>query len=246
MANARTEPKIDTLQSIELAEGVGIQLRTAGVMARSWAFFLDGIFMFLWLMGLGIVVGLVALVTGFEVATGIQYIGMFIVFWFYPTLYEAGKRGATPGKRMIGLRVVRESGAPITFGQSLLRNLLRAVDMLPFPYGFGIVTCLFTKKFQRLGDLVAGTVVTYSDTRGRKSPPLELHLKPRAPRLALHREEQVAITDFGERSALWSDGRRIELADQLSELTGATGVAGVAEVLAISEWLQDSKGGDSK
>ena len=187
MAKSRTEPKIDTLQSIELAEGVAIQLRTAGVFVRCWAFVIDTLFRLLWLFGLIMVANLFAGLLGANVPNGLALLAVFAIEWFYPTLYEAGKRGATPGKRMLGLRVVRESGAPITFGQSLLRNLMRAADILPFAYGFGIVSCLFTKKFQRLGDLVAGTLVVSADTRVRKAPPIQLHIEPKAPRLALHR-----------------------------------------------------------
>ena len=212
-------------------------------MARSWAFVIDTVIRIVLLFVVMFAMGIMMLSMGMEVPQGFFLLALFLIEWFYPTLYEAGKRGATPGKRMLGLRVVRESGAPISFGQSLLRNLMRAADILPFAYGFGLVSCMFTKKFQRLGDLVAGTLVVYGDTRSRKAPPIHLHISPRAPRYALHREEQVVITDYLERASLWSEGRRIELADNLEELTGSEGAEGVAETFAIAEWLRESKGG---
>jgi uncharacterized RDD family membrane protein YckC len=238
----KRQEKIDTLQSVELAEGVEIRLRPAGPMTRAWAFVIDTFLRIVFLIVIILVISLLAGAMGGEVSGGIFLITLFLIEWFYPTLFEAGKRGATPGKRMLGLRVVRESGAPISFGQSLLRNLLRAADMMPFAYGFGVVSCLFTRKFQRLGDLAAGTLVIYSESRMRKALPIQLHLAASAPRVPLHREEQVAITQFLERASLWSDERRIELADQLEELTGQTGQQGVAEVFAIAQWLSDSRG----
>lgn len=238
--------KIDTLQSIELAEGVEVQLRTAGLMVRSWAFLFDALIRIGILIGVNFALALLFGILGGEVPSGMFLLVMFFIEWFYPTLFECGKRGATPGKRMMGLRVVRESGAPVTFGQALLRNLMRVADMLPFAYGFGMVSCLFTKKFQRLGDLVAGTLVIYTARGGREAPPIQLLIQPKSPGAALQREEQAAISEFMARASLWSPERRAELADHLTELTGSTGQQGVGEVFAIAEWLRDPTGGKAR
>ena len=69
--------------------------------------------------------------------------------------------GQTPGKRVAGIRVVKESGRPADGAAVLLRNLLRAVDMLPFGYAVGIICMMLNRQSRRLGDFVAGTVVVH-------------------------------------------------------------------------------------
>nr|GFD53798.1 hypothetical protein [Tanacetum cinerariifolium] len=63
----------------------------------------------------------------------------------------------------MGLRVVHDDGTPVGWSASLLRNLLRFVDMLPFGYSVGAFACLQHPLFKRLGDLAAGTLVIYRD-----------------------------------------------------------------------------------
>ena len=94
----------------------------------------------------------------------------------YPIWFEVKRDGATPGKRVMGIRVVQRNGAPVGWGPSVLRNLLRTADFLPVGYGFGLLSILFSGSFRRLGDLAAGTVVIRSQVvapalRGRDVPP---------------------------------------------------------------------------
>jgi uncharacterized RDD family membrane protein YckC len=81
----------------------------------------------------------------------------------YFILFEWLWNGQTPGKRWLKLRVIREDGRPITFWEAAVRNLLRIFDMMPFLgipfYSIGIISLFLTKKDQRVGDLVAGSVV---------------------------------------------------------------------------------------
>ena len=85
----------------------------------------------------------------------------FAIFWGYFALFEAYWHGQTPGKRVMKLRVIKDSGRQITFFEALARNLLRVVDYLPSLYLIGVVTMLCNKRNQRLGDLVAGTLVVH-------------------------------------------------------------------------------------
>ena len=85
----------------------------------------------------------------------------FLVYSGYFAIFESIWAGQTPGKRMIGLRVIEASGRPLTVYGAILRNLLRIVDQLPAVYGVAIVSVLVTQKQQRLGDLAAGTVVVH-------------------------------------------------------------------------------------
>lgn len=83
----------------------------------------------------------------------------FIIFWSYYIVFEMVWSGQSPGKRIIGLRVVRSRGQPITFASSAIRNLVRLVDFMPSFYGIGVVAMFIDRRVRRLGDLAAGTLV---------------------------------------------------------------------------------------
>jgi uncharacterized RDD family membrane protein YckC len=88
---------------------------------------------------------------------------VFVVFLLmvgYFAFFEWLWRGQTPGKRWLKLRVIREDGRPITFFEAVVRNLLRELDILPIPfYSIGLISVFISGKDQRIGDMVAGTVV---------------------------------------------------------------------------------------
>lgn len=83
----------------------------------------------------------------------------FAVSWVYYLGFEVRGQGRTPGKRLLGLRVVDGRGLPITWQQSLARNAVRALDALPVVYGVGAAACLLDRERRRLGDLLADTLV---------------------------------------------------------------------------------------
>ena len=146
--------RLDTLTSAETPEGIALALRPAGVVARAGAFAVD-----LLIRGaLMLVVSMVLTPLG-RFGSGLALIRWFALEWFYPVLFELLPGGATPGKRALGLRVSMDSGLPITPAASLLRNLLRTADFLPFAYGLGLATLLMRSDFKRLGDIAAGTIV---------------------------------------------------------------------------------------
>ena len=84
----------------------------------------------------------------------------FIIWSSYFVIFEWLWNGQTPGKRWLKLRVIREDGRPITFWEAAVRNLLRIFDMMPFPfYSIGLISVFISTRDQRVGDLVAGSVV---------------------------------------------------------------------------------------
>lgn len=93
----------------------------------------------------------------------------------YFTFWETTRRGQSPGKRLFHLRVVGDEGSPLTLLQSLARNLLRMVDVLPTNYIVGLLTMLNSRHGKRLGDIVAGTVVIRLD---RPPPVAEVSDRP--------------------------------------------------------------------
>ena len=82
-----------------------------------------------------------------------------LFYWGYYVFFEVLWKGQSPGKRWMGLRVIRTDGTPITLSEAFIRNLVRVVDFLPAGYGVGIITMFIDKQSRRLGDLAAGTLV---------------------------------------------------------------------------------------
>jgi uncharacterized RDD family membrane protein YckC len=235
--------KLDTLQAVELAEGIEIRLRMAGPVLRVGAYVIDLLIRAAVLVVGGIIASFAGIAIGGKVVGGVMLLAWFLLDWLYPVVFEAGKRGATPGKRVMGLRVVQTTGSPITLGQAIVRNFLRFIDGMPaFTYCFGLTSCLATKRFQRLGDLAAGTVVIYDRIPAMpviaSPPPIVAVPLP----VGLTVNEMRALALFRERAGLWSDGRRAEIADQASVLSGATGAVGVNRLMAMAYWVQEKRG----
>jgi uncharacterized RDD family membrane protein YckC len=88
----------------------------------------------------------------------------FAFFWGYYIFFEMRWNGSSPGKRLVGIRVIRGDGTPITLAESVIRNLIRLVDFLPALYGLGLVTMFIDGKARRLGDLAANTLVVREQT----------------------------------------------------------------------------------
>ena len=236
MAAARA----DTLQIVELADGVEIQLRVAGPAVRSMAYMID----LLIRIGIDLLVVFGAFwvlpaVIGSQMTGGLVMLFVFFMEWFYNVIFEAGAKGATPGQRSMKLRVMSLTGGPVSLAQAVMRNFLRVVDFMPFMYLTGIVCMLFTRRFQRLGDLVANTVVTYAEVPPISMPHVEIRAERLAPSQVLTREEQAAMLQFIERAPLWADERRIELATLALPLTGVAGVEGLRRLSGMALWLQD-------
>lgn len=217
--------KLDTLYKIETPEGVNLVFRPASPIIRSIAVVIDFIFQ---LIIIAIVVFLLAFVVGnFGVdsanyAAGILLIAWFIISWWYFVLLEVLHKGQSLGKQICNIRVIHDDGTPIGWTASLLRNLLRAVDLLPsFSYAVALITGISNKEFKRLGDLAAGTLVVYVEER-IKSQPLP-DITPAPCPFPLSQAEQQIIIAYAERRQSLSPERRQELANLLSphfELTG--------------------------
>jgi uncharacterized RDD family membrane protein YckC len=232
--------RADTLQSVELADGVEIQLRVAGVAIRSVAYMIDLLIRICLYAGVAFVAfWLLPKLVGPQVTFGLFLLFVFFMEGFYNVIFEAGARGATPGKRAMKLRVMSVTGGPVTMAQAVMRNFLRVADFMPFLYLTGIVCMLFTRRFQRLGDLVANTVVTYAEVPVAITAGAEIRAERRAPSQVLTREEQAALLQFIARAPLWADERRIELATLAQPLTQATGVEGLRRLCGMALWLQE-------
>jgi uncharacterized RDD family membrane protein YckC len=208
---SRTRTRLlDTRHHVETPEGIDLVLRPAGALPRILAFGLD-------LLIRGAILLLMFIVMAFlgQLGVGLGSILLFLVNWWYMVLFEVFNQGRSPGKQIMGLRVVHDDGTPVGWGASLTRNLLRFVDMLPVGYCLGLVSCLSHPAFKRLGDLAAGTLVVYRDENGKR-PEIPAGDSERPPfRLSL--AEQRALQGLAERQGGLSAARRQELAGILAE-----------------------------
>lgn len=220
---------IDTRLRQETPEGVELTLSPAGPIPRALAWGFDfGIRALIYATGAGALQGLGS------GAIGVGLILAFVLEWGYPVYFEYAQ-GATPGKQALSLRVVHENGSPLTLGSAMLRNLVRFVDFMPLGYVFGLFSCLVSSRFQRLGDLAAGTLVVHAvESAPRQLPET---VPPRPPVLALNLEEQRAIVAFAERAQRWSEERREELAAHSGSCTRGSGHERVEQLLGHARWI---------
>jgi uncharacterized RDD family membrane protein YckC len=152
-------------------EAVVLEFETAALASRLMAAAVD-----VTVQGL-LLIGTVLAVTGAN-AAGLQegglaialgYVGVFAVLFGYPAAMETLWRGRTLGKAVFGLRVVTVEGAPVRFRHAAIRSILGIVDKYLFTGIVGVGCILFTRRNQRIGDLVAGTIVLRGRS-GRKAP----------------------------------------------------------------------------
>lgn len=171
---------------------------------------------------------------------GLILIGLFSIEWLYPIVFELSRWGATPGKRALGLRVVMDTGLPVTPAASFTRNMLRVADFLPLAYGIGIVSMLLNRECKRLGDMAAGTLVVHAETMVlHDAPPPAASL---APARALSSREQAAILSWAGRAKRLTPARFEELA-LLAKPALPPAQAGeprrdpVERLLGVAQWL---------
>ena len=195
---------LDTRIQLEAPEGVSFTLSPAGIPVRAAAFAIDLAIRLVIMMLCGYITSLLG-----EVGAGLLLLIWFLLEWWYPVLFEVFFQGATPGKKVMNLRVVFDDGTPADFGASLTRNLIRAVDFLPFLYGLGMFSMLVNKDSKRLGDLVAGTLVIHQFRNKHQEVEVGEALPSPFP---LSIEEQRLLIAFVERKEQLSEERQRELA----------------------------------
>lgn len=158
---------------------------------------------------------------------------LFAVWWGYPVAFELLNGGRTPGKLLAGIQVVREDGLPVTWRDSVLRNLLLSADFLPFLWLSALLCLFLDARFRRLGDLVAGTLVVH--VPGKPRPGALLSPGPAcAPPWPLQVEEQRLLIDLAERLPQLSGERAAELGALAAEL-----VAGEEPLEALLAWARE-------
>jgi uncharacterized RDD family membrane protein YckC len=223
---------LDTVVAAETPEGILLELRPAGLHARFYAFGLD------WVIRLAVVYA-AAIVASFAQGIGVGFwlILIFALEWIYPIAFELTPSGATPGKRTFGLKVVMDTGLPVTAAASVTRNLLRVADFLPFAYGFAIVSMLLRRDCKRLGDIAAATIVVHEPRAASRTA---LHeVAPVAPARPLAPEDQAALIALAARAPRLTTERLDELAALAATVSGDAGRSGpdvTRRVLGVAQW----------
>jgi uncharacterized RDD family membrane protein YckC len=153
--------------TIETPEQTALEFPLAGIGSRFLALAADTLLQLAvaWIVIMIFAVSAISLSLFSKVAGiwtfAIMVFVLFSVQFGYFALFEALWNGQTPGKRWTHLRVIKDSGRPISAYDAILRNLLRIVDSLPTMYATGLITMLISKENKRVGDYAAGTVVIH-------------------------------------------------------------------------------------
>jgi uncharacterized RDD family membrane protein YckC len=146
---------------IDTPEGVVFDYQVAGIGSRFIAALIDTIILtvLLWIFSCASSATMGFLPELGSWAAAWLILISSVLLWGYYIFFELIWNGQSPGKRRAGLRVIRVDGTPITLVDSLIRNLVRIIDFLPFLYALGLVTMFFNAQARRLGDYAAGTLV---------------------------------------------------------------------------------------
>jgi len=219
--------RLDTTVDIATPEGVQLTLPVAGLGARALAWLIDAAIRFTAFTVLAIVVSFFD-----EAGEALMLLSAFLLLWFYNVAFEVLMNGATPGKRILGLRVVNTDGTPVTWGGSIIRNLIRVADTAPAAYLFGLCSVLLTERMQRLGDLAADTLVVFqprqqfkADFSGYSPKPVNVPLSPK---------EQQTLVSYAERAPMLNPSRAEELAAIVAPIVGAEGTE---DLVRQAAWL---------
>jgi uncharacterized RDD family membrane protein YckC len=235
--------QLESRIEIVTPENIAFQYRIAGPFRRLPAYLIDLLIRAAVLLSLYLVVFFAFAATGLPgFGIAVFLLAWFALSWFYGGLFETFWNGQTPGKRLMKIRVVSKDGQPIDALQAVLRNVLRAADALPIVpwpwweamldmpvpilpmYQVGLIAPMTNARFQRLGDLAAGTVVVVEEAQRlygvtRVTEPEAIRLAGLLPaNLQVSRSLARALSRYVERRPMFAPKRRAEIARHLGEL----------------------------
>jgi uncharacterized RDD family membrane protein YckC len=187
--------------TIETPEQITLEFALAGIGSRFLALTLDTLLQgVLYLIVVLIAVFIPPRALGWISGAWLPAIAIFLVFciyWGYFAAFEILWRGQTPGKRVVGIRVVKDSGRPINAIEGIGRNLMRAVDGFLL-YAVGLVCMMISRQNRRLGDYVAGTLVVHDKKTAEVKPDWDLAssaIATSSPELGQLSEEDLVVIE---------------------------------------------------
>jgi uncharacterized RDD family membrane protein YckC len=191
--------------TIETPEQMRLEFACAGIGSRFLALAIDSLIQAgatLVLLVLGLLLTALGFLSKLPQAhlwgLAVLIAGFFLLYFGYFAWFEIFWRGQTPGKRAIGIRVIKETGRPLSPTESIARNLLRIVDQLPGFYGVGVLAAMLNAQNRRLGDYVAGSIVIRENSFAEVRPEWQDGGKEFAqPRLGAEKlsSEELALID---------------------------------------------------
>jgi uncharacterized RDD family membrane protein YckC len=170
-ALAPSTPDDRVERGIVTPEAVVLDLRTAGIASRLCAGLIDLLLMVVALWMLLLVTAMSGLLDGGSTSTTVTAIVVFALVFGYPIAWETLSRGRTIGKQAMGIRAVTVEGAPIRLRHASLRAMGGVADKFFVPL-IGIVMILASRRHQRIGDMIAGTIVIRDPERYVTPPAL--------------------------------------------------------------------------
>jgi uncharacterized RDD family membrane protein YckC len=212
---------LDTALHVVTPENIAFEYRLAGPFRRLPAFLVDCCVRIALQLGLAVLIfSTVGTLSG-GLAGSLFLLLYFVIDWFYGVLFETFWNGQTPGKYVLGLRALSDNGQPINGMQAALRNIFRAADIM---FGLGcLVVAALNRKYQRLGDLVAGTIVVVEERQwltgvAQLDDPRAIQLAAYLPpNFVVTRSMARALATYVERRRFFSPARRREVARHLAE-----------------------------
>jgi uncharacterized RDD family membrane protein YckC len=216
----RREP-LDCIVRLVTPERIVIDHPLAGPSRRFVAYLIDQV-LIICMVALAFL-GSLIVTQGSIAGVGPALVGVFVLTWGYGAFCEGLFNGQTVGKRAMGIRVVSEQGVPIRGAQAVLRNLVGSVDgLIPFFYQTALASMILSPRFQRLGDLAAGTMVVVEERRWRRGltriddPEVTALLLWLPARIAASSDLARVLSDYVLARGRFSRRRRAEMAEPLA------------------------------
>lgn len=224
-APVRPSRTLEQHVEIETPEQIVLSYTIAGVGSRAAAALVDTLVCVVAMLLLVLLfVGIRAGVPRARITTSDQWmfavivVAQFAIIWGYYVAFETLRDGQTPGKRLLGLRVVQESGQGLTPSAAAARNLVRALDMQPgFFYLVGLVSAALSSRGKRVGDFVGGTIVVRERAIPAHDAAPAASEGARPGRRLLNDDELAVLDRYVARRQAIEPERRVELARRLAE-----------------------------
>lgn len=230
----RSEDRI----KVDTPEQISLEFPLAGIGSRFLALALDTVLqVLLYIAGIFAMIGAAKYAVSLPSwiawlprswAPALLVIFLFCVYWGYFAFFEVVWKGQTPGKRLTGIRVIKNSGRPINVYEAIGRNLLRAVDWLPGMYITGVVCMMISRQNQRLGDHLVDSIVVHDKRAEEIRPDWSSNASKTSSNPQISKvspEELVLIETYLQRRHSLELGFRDATADKIARrITAKTGI----------------------
>ncbi len=228
----------DTSIIVQTPEGIEFNLYPAGILIRICSYMIDLVIQAL----LSFVLVMFLAGTVVELfGTWLLFLYAFLLLWFYHVFFELCFKGQSPGKKIMGIRVVRSNGSPVNPGASFVRNLLRFADTFMGLYIIALSCMTVSPGFRRIGDLAADTLVVYTihsltPTKKTSMTWLSNYEKIIPPRKLSNSEKQHIIL-FAKRYPVLGEARANEIAKKYAEDMHDQNIQSIPAGLSPSAYL---------